>query len=147
MLKRNITYEDFDGNTVTEEFHFNVSKSELVELEVDVDDGFSAWIQTVIKSKDNKELLAQFKRIVLLAYGKKSEDGKYFEKSEEMRRRFSQSNAFEELFIELATVEGAAATFIQGVLPKDLTELLNDDTKKQELQAATAEALGTQPSA
>lgn len=121
MLKREITYEDFNGNTVTDVFYFNISKPELVELEVEQKQGFSSWIQGVIESKDSKELVAQFKRIVLLAYGQKSEDGKRFIKSDELREEFSQTAAYQTLFMELSTNDQAAANFIKGVLPKDMT--------------------------
>lgn len=120
MLKREITYEDFNGDTVTDVFYFNISKPELIELEVEVDQGFSSWIETIIEAKDHKTLLQQFKRIVLMAYGKKSEDGKRFVKNDQLREEFSQTAAYSALFMELATNDNAAADFLIAVLPKDM---------------------------
>ncbi len=120
MLKREITYEDFDGNQQTDIFYFNVSKPDLIDLEVGYAEGFGAMIQKVIEEKDHKTLIKRFKEIVLLAYGEKSEDGKRFIKSDQLREEFSQTAAYEVLFMELATDDNAAANFLKGVLPKDM---------------------------
>jgi hypothetical protein len=141
MLKRDITYEDFDGNTQTETFYFNISKPELIELEVDVDKGFSAWMETIIKAEDYKTLIAQFKRIVLMAYGERSEDGKRFIKSEQLREEFSQTAAYIALFTELATDDNAAATFMLGVMPSDMTGQVEDVMKAKDLKADVAKAM------
>ena len=120
MLKRDITYEDFDGEKVTETFYFNLSKHELIELEVYKNEGMDAYIRRIIKTNDRKTLIEEFKKIILLAYGIRSEDGKRFIKNDEVREAFSQTAAFDELFMELATSDGAAAEFIKGVLPASL---------------------------
>lgn len=120
MLKREITYEDFNGNQVTDVFYFNISKPELIDMEVSQKQGFSAWINKIIDDKDHKTLMQTFKEIVLLAYGEKSDDGKRFIKSDQLRLEFSQTAAYNVLFMELATNDGAAATFLKGVLPKDM---------------------------
>lgn len=127
MLKREIKYQDFNDEEVVEEFYFNISKSELVELEVEYKDGFSGMIQKIIESKDSKELVKQFKQIVLLAYGQKSADGKHFLKSDEMKTEFSQSAAYNALFMELATDAGAADIFIKGIMPKDMNKPVDQD--------------------
>lgn len=120
MLKKSITYEDFEGNTHTETFYFNLSKPELIELEVENKEGFQAWIQKMVEGEDNKSIVAIFRKIVLMAYGEKSEDGKRFIKSPEMSEAFSQTNAYNELFMELITNESTIADFIINVMPKDL---------------------------
>lgn len=122
MLKKSITYTDFDGNEVTDTFYFNLTKSEVVELEASQQGGIEAFVKRVSAAQDNKTLLAEFKRIVLLAYGEKSPDGKRFIKNDELREEFSQTAAFDELFIDLISVEGSAVNFFKGLLPKDLTE-------------------------
>ncbi len=124
MLKRGITYEDFNGETVTDIFYFNISKPELIEMEVEYEEGFGSWIKKIIDAKDHKTLLHQFKKLVLLAYGEKSEDGKRFIKNDQLREEFSQTAAYQSLFIELATDDGAASTFLIGALPKDMTGAL-----------------------
>lgn len=120
MLKRDIKYTDFDGNEVTETFYFNITKSEAVELEVGHKGGMEEFLKRIVQTQDHASMISEFKRIILLSYGVKSEDGKRFIKSDEMREEFSQTAAFDALFIELASNEDAAATFIKGVLPADL---------------------------
>ncbi len=133
MLKREIAYEDFNGNQVTDIFYFNISKPELIELEVEYDQGFSAMIQGVIETKNHKSLIKRFKEIVLLAYGQKSEDGKRFIKSDQLREEFSQTAAYIKLFTELATDDNAAAIFIKNVLPKDMIGDLDKPTVPPQL--------------
>lgn len=130
MLKREIVYEDFNGNQVTEVFYFNLSKPELVELEVEYEGGFGAMMQKIIEANNHKDLLQHFKRIVLMAYGEKSPDGKRFIKSDQLREEFSQSAAYNALFMELATNDEAAALFIKGVMPKDLASELDKAVKE-----------------
>jgi len=122
MLKRDITYEDFDGESVTESFYFNLTKTELIELEVGYKDGLQAAMQRIVKTSDRQALIAEFQKIILLSYGIKSEDGRRFVKSDQLREEFTQTPAYDSLFMELATDDGAAATFIQGILPKGLGE-------------------------
>jgi hypothetical protein len=122
MLKRDITYEDFDGESVTESFYFNLTKTELIELEVGYKDGLQAAMQRIVKTSDRQALIAEFQKIILLSYGIKSEDGRRFVKSDQLREEFTQTPAYDALFMELATDDGAAATFIQGILPKGLAE-------------------------
>jgi hypothetical protein len=120
MLKKEITYEDFNGDTVTETFYFNIGKTELMELEVERKEGMEAWLKTIADADDRKTMLAEFKRIILLAYGQKSPDGKRFIKTPELREEFSQTAAFEALFMSMITDEGVASSFIIGALPRDL---------------------------
>ena len=120
MLKRQITYKDFDDNDVTEVFYFNLSKPELIELEVEYGTSFAAMIQGIIDAEDNKRLLEEFKRIVLLAYGQKSEDGKRFVKSDALREDFQHHAAYIALYMELSTDEEKAGEFINGIMPADL---------------------------
>ncbi len=120
MLKRPISYEDFDGNQVTDVFYFNISKPELIEMEVEYEGGLGKMLQSIIETNNHKELIKKFKEIVLLAYGQKSEDGKRFIKSDQLREEFSQTAAYSALFIELATNDNAAADFLKGALPKDM---------------------------
>lgn len=120
MLKREITYEDFNGEKQTETFYFNISKSELIELEVDVQGGFGKYLQNIVEAEDQRRLVHEFKRIVLMAYGQKSADGKQFVKSDAMRQAFAQTAAYQTLFMELATDDKAATAFIKGVIPSDV---------------------------
>jgi hypothetical protein len=122
MLKREITYEDFNGEKATDTFYFNLTKTEIIELEVSYEGGLEAALKRIVATNDSKNLIAEFRRIVLLAYGVKSDDGKRFIKSNELREEFSQTAAYDALFMELATNDEAAATFIKGIIPKDMTQ-------------------------
>lgn len=122
MLKREIKYEDFNGEEVTDTFYFNLSKPELLELEVEVDGGLGNFLQHIIDTKNNRDLVMWFKKIVLLAYGQKSEDGKRFIKTDTLREEFSQTAAYQSLFMELAENDNAAVEFLTKVLPKDLAD-------------------------
>jgi hypothetical protein len=131
MLKRDITYEDFNGETVTDTFYFNLTKTEIIQLQFGYEGGLEAAIRKIIEAEDGKSLIEEFQKIVLAAYGVKSDDGKRFIKSEQLREEFSQTAAYDALFMDLATNEDSAADFVKGVVPKDLT--------------AELEKLGAQP--
>lgn len=121
MLKRDITYTDFDENEVTETFYFNLSRPEIIELEVEYEGGLESFIKRVIDAKDHKSLVAEFKRIILLAVGQRSEDGKRFIKSPEISEHFSQTPAYDVLFMELATDDVRAAEFMNGIVPREVS--------------------------
>lgn len=144
MLKRDITFEDFNGDKVTETHYFNLTGTELVELETAYSGGLEKNIETIVEAKDAKTLFAEFKKIILMSYGQKSPDGKHFIKNDELRELFSQSAAFDALVMEFFTDEAVAANFIKAVMPRDLAEAVEED-KKKILQDATAEKLGTAP--
>lgn len=120
MLKRDITYETFDGEMVTEPFYFNITQPELLEMEVAIEGGFGDFLQRIVKAEDQKALIEEFKKIILFSYGQKSEDGKRFVKSPELREEFEQSAAYAQLFMELATSDGFAVEFLQGIFPRSM---------------------------
>jgi hypothetical protein len=122
MLKKTIRYTDYNGKDVQEDFYFNLTKAELVELEAGTKGGLAESLQAIIDSGDNHEIIEHFKRIILASYGVKSEDGRRFIKTQELRDEFSQMEAYSELFIELATVNSAAVEFISGVVPASLSQ-------------------------
>lgn len=121
MLKKTITYTDYNGNERTEDFYFNLNKAELTEMEAGVEGGYGEMLQRIVDSNDNKQIVETFKSIILKAYGEKTLDGKRFIKSKELSEAFSQTEAFVELFMELATNEKAAADFVNGIIPKNIT--------------------------
>lgn len=120
MLKKTVTFENFNGEEVTKDFYFNFSKAELIEMEVAEEGGFANQIKAVIEAKDTNELIKLMKRIVLDAYGEKSPDGNHFVKTEGIRMAFTQSAAYSDIFMELATDDNAAAEFMIGLMPKGL---------------------------
>ena len=120
MLKKTVTYVDYNGVERTEDFYFNLSKAEVTEMELSVEGGFSKMLEEVVKSNDNARILELFKEMVLKAYGEKSADGRRFIKSKELAEAFSQTEAYSEIFMELAMDEKAAAAFVNGIMPANL---------------------------
>jgi hypothetical protein len=118
MFKKTITFEDLEGNKITEDFYFNLRKDEAIELQVSEKDGFAETVQKIIAEGDNAKLIAYFKQLILLTIGVKHEDGRQFIKSPEITAAFANTNAYSELFVELASDEQAAADFINGIFPK-----------------------------
>ncbi len=117
MLKKTITYPDYNGNTRTEDFYFNLTQAEVTEMEVSVEGGLVEMINRVIAAQDGKQIIATFKDFILRSYGEKSPDGKRFVKSQELRDAFAQTEAYSQLFMELATNADAAAAFVNGIVP------------------------------
>jgi hypothetical protein len=120
MLKKTVTYVDYNGVERTEDFYFNLSKAEVAEMELSVEGGFSKMLEEIVRSKDNVRIMELFKQMVLKAYGEKSADGKRFVKSKELSEAFSQTEAYSEIFMELALDEKAAAAFVNGIMPANL---------------------------
>jgi hypothetical protein len=117
MLKKQVTFTDFNGNSRTEDFYFNLTKAEIAEMEVSVEGGFVGFIERIIAEQDQKNLVAIFQEIVLSAYGVKSPDGREFIKNDEVRAMFKQTQAYSDIFIELATNAEAATAFFEGIIP------------------------------
>lgn len=118
MLKKTITYSDYNGVERTEDFYFNLTRSEITEMEVSIDGGLAQKIQTVSAAQDGGEIMRIFKEIILKAYGEKSPDGKRFIKSEELSIGFTQTEAYNQLFMSLITDPKAAAAFVNGIIPQ-----------------------------
>ena len=120
MLKKTVTYVDYNGIERTEDFYFNLSKAEVAEMELSVEGGFSKMLEEIVASKDNVRIVNLFKQMVLKAYGEKSQDGRRFVKSEEISQAFAQTEAYSEIFMELALNTDAAAAFVNGIMPANL---------------------------
>lgn len=122
MLKKTITYVDYNGTQRTEDFYFNLSQAEIMEMEMSTVGGFVEMINRIVEAQDTPSLIKIFKDLILKTYGEKSLDGKRFIKSDEIREAFSQTEAYSQLFMELATNANAAAEFVNGVIPKSLNK-------------------------
>jgi len=120
MLKKTITYTDYNGSERTEDFYFNLSKAEIMEMEMSTAGGLTEMIQKIVAAQDAPAIMKVFKELILKAYGEKSPDGKRFIKSDEISTAFSQTEAYSQLFMELATDADAAAKFVNGIIPVDL---------------------------
>ena len=117
MLKKTITYTDYDGVERKEDFYFNLNKAELIEMELGTNGGLAKRIQKIVDSQDVTAIIKIFKDLVLKAYGVKSDDGKRFIKSKELSEEFAQTEAYANLFMELASNSEEATRFINGILP------------------------------
>lgn len=119
MLKLTRTYLDFNGLSRTEDFYFNLTQAEITEMELSVDGGLVEMINRITAAKDGKQIIALFKDIVLRSYGEKSPDGRRFIKNQEIRDAFAQTNAYSDLFMELATDAKKASEFVAGIIPAE----------------------------
>lgn len=117
MLKLTRTYNDYNGVSRTEDFYFNLTQAEITEMELSVDGGLTEMINRIVAAKDGKQIINIFKKLILDAYGEKSPDGKRFIKTQELRDAFAQTEAYSDLFMELATDSEAAANFVNGIVP------------------------------
>lgn len=119
MYKITKTYKDYDGNERTEDFYFNLTKAEILETQLSINGGLEKMVQKIINTQDSAAMIKLFKDLVLLAYGEKSEDGRRFIKSKEVKDNFSETEAYSEIFVELATDDKAAAAFMNGIIPQE----------------------------
>lgn len=120
MLKKTITYTDYNGVERTENFYFNLTKAEIMEMELTANGGFAEMVKGIIDAKDAPSIIKIFKEMILKAYGVKSPDGKRFIKNDEVREEFAQTEAFSQLFMELATDAEAGGVFVNGIIPGDM---------------------------
>ena len=126
MIKKTIEYTDYNGHNRTEDFYFNLSKAEILDMELSTEGGLEEMGRKLIENDDLMNSIKIFKNLILKSYGIKSEDGKRFIKSEELAMEFSQTEAYSNLFTELATDTDAAAAFFNGVIPSDLEKAISD---------------------
>ena len=116
MYKKVIKFEDFNGQSREETKYFNLSKAELMEMELSTQAGVEEMIRVLIATKDNAKIVQIFKDLILKSYGIKSEDGTRFIKSQELRDAFEQSNAYSEFFMEILSNPDEQTRFINGVI-------------------------------
>lgn len=122
MIKKTLTYTDYNGVERTEDYYFNLTEAELVEMELSIDGGMQKKIEKIMNSKDMKQIIEVFKDLILRSYGEKSDDGKRFIKNKEITEAFTQTEAYSMLFMKLATDEKEASDFVNGILPAKFRE-------------------------
>ena len=127
MYKKTVTYEDYKGNTRTEDFFFNLSKAELIELELSEKGGLTTMIDRIMSAQDNTELFRIFKEVVAKSYGVMSDDGRKFVKNQEVLDDFVSTEAYSVIFTELATND--EAEFFNNVIPQNLAKELEEANK------------------
>lgn len=131
MLKETITYKDYNGIERTENFYFNLTKAELMEMELGTSGGMTEYMNKIIEAQDGPSIMKVFKDIVFKAYGEKSADGRRFIKSKELSEEFSQTEAYDQLFMKLISNADAMAAFVNGLIPSDLREEANKTIAKE----------------
>lgn len=122
MLKKRITYTDFDGVERTEEFYFNLTEQELVEWNLMTAGGVEGFLKAAVDAKRNSQLAELFKKLIMMAYGVKSADGRKFEKNDAVREDFASTQAFSDLYIELISDADKASEFFNGIMPKKVQQ-------------------------
>lgn len=130
MLKLTKTYTDYNGVERTEDLYFNLSKAEIMEMEMSTSGGLAETITKIVAAQDTPAIIKIFKELILKSYGEKSPDGKRFIKSEEISTAFSQTEAYSQLFMELATDADAAAKFVNGIVPADVSQQASNNVGK-----------------
>lgn len=130
MLLKTIKYTDYNGQERNEKHYFNLTKAELMEMEMGTTGGWANMMQGIIDAQDTPSLIKIFKKLILQSYGEKGADGKSFIKIKDGKKLaddFVQTEAYSTLFMELALDAKAASDFILGIIPAELAE----EAKKQ----------------
>lgn len=139
MYKKVIKYTDYNGVEREEPFYFNLNKVELVKWEGSTVGGMRAMYDRIIAAQDKESLISLFETIIQRAYGEKSADGKHFMKSPEILAKFTSTEAYCNLFMELASNDEAASAFMEGIMPADLLEAARKEAKSGDVPATTSE--------
>lgn len=118
MIKERLNYIDFDGVERTEDFWFNLSETEIVQMQTSVKGGFTAMLKKIIEAEDETKLMPLVEEIILKSYGEKSSDGRRFKKSKELSEEFKQTEAYNQLFMKFLKDADAFTTFVNGLNSK-----------------------------
>lgn len=153
MYKKTITYTDYYGTERTEDFYFNLTKAEILKMDLSESGGLERYIRRLMAEQDSKKIVQIFEEIILMSYGVKSADGKYFMKEDPIDHHrysdeFKQTEAYSDLFTKLATDADAAAEFINGISPASAnantsTENSSESNKVVPLPATNAGGVTT----
>ena len=138
MLKKTITYNGFDGKEYTEDFWFGLTKGDLIEMEVATPGGMQSYLERIRQTQDIRGVLEMFKHLIMTSYGQKSPAGKRLVRSKALSEEFAQTEAYDNLLMEIFSDENAAAAFVKGILPQDIAA-------QAEAQLATMEKNGELP--
>lgn len=132
MLKKEITYVDFNGDERTETFYFNMTKTELTELDIESGGTLAEGLKRMIRTQDAAGLALFFKNLIIRAYGEKSDDGRFFDKGDDysLGKRFTRTNAFDKMFTEMLSdpTGNKMQDFIYGVVPSDIAAQAQAET-------------------
>jgi len=139
VLKKSITYHDLDGKELAEDFYFNLTKAEIAKMELVEPGGLAKKLQGILAEEDRRKILDTFEMIIKQTVGRRSEDGKRFIKTPEITNEFMQTEAYSVLFMEMVTDAEAAAAFIVGVVPSDVSKIVTDKINSGVIQLPSEE--------
>ncbi len=131
MFKKTITYRDYNDQEIKEDVYFNLTKAEIMEMQLEENGGFAEKIQRVVDAKDVPSIIKIFKELIIKAYGIKSDDGKRFIKSDKLREEFMQTVVYSELFMEFATNADSASAFVNGIIPADQLKAIQQQQQQK----------------
>lgn len=140
MLVKRIKWTDYNGNEREQDFYFNFTESEIREMDLKTGNGLENRIRKIVEEQDPEKLVKYFKSLILDSYGVISEDGIRFEKSKELSTAFSQTGAYNKLFMALTSDTNAAIEFVNGIIP-NVSEPSNEDTGKVVRPVASIETV------
>ena len=133
MLEKKIKYTDYNGIEREENFYFNISKAEMMRMQMGHTGGYDEYLKRIITGRDSVQIYKAFEDIIKLSYGVKSEDGKSFIKSPELTERFLQTEAYSELIMEFFNNAESAVNFVKNVMPKEAVEAAEKDKSFEEI--------------
>lgn len=122
MLKKTIVYKDWNDLERREDHYFNLNKPEIVKMQESVKGGYDVQLKAIAAGMNGAGIMEFFENLIKTSYGEKSDDGRRFMKSEEISRAFMETRAYEALFEELITNAGAAAEFVNAIMPPDIVK-------------------------
>ena len=131
MYVKDIKYTDYNGEERCERAFFNLSQAELTEYAYSVDGGLYNYVNRLITTKNVPKLMEMFKDIIAKSYGEKSPDGRRFIKSPELSKSFMETEAYSNLFMELATNPETVSEFLNGIMPVKMTTEEIENAKKE----------------
>lgn len=136
MITETLTYVDFGGTERTEDFYFNLTEAEVLNLSLSKEGGMEAYIKKIVNAKSQLELVKLFQDVLRISYGKRSEDGRKFEKSPEIFADFEATQAYSDFYMSLVTNTDKAIAFINGLC----------DTKPAKAEKNAPQIAGNAPS-
>ena len=139
MFGRTFSYTDYNGNPRKDTWYFNLTKAELMKMELGAWGGLDALLKRLIREEKPEKIVDMFEKIILGAVGEKSPDGRRFIKNEQIRQDFYQTQAYSDLFFELVTDPEKLTAFLKGAIPEDLAKKI-DEKDQAEAGADTAES-------
>lgn len=122
MFKDHRIYTDYDGETREEDFYFNLDERDITKMELGTKGGLDKLIEKIAAEKDFPKIIELFEQLIDASYGEKSADGKHFIKDPEQLKLFKSTQAYSDLYMQLATDPDFAATFVNNVVPKSMSK-------------------------